>query len=269
MKSGFKRKGAKPQRVTLVLLPTLAMTAGVLWLLIGTGFCMKGLLCLSCSLAAVGLLVMSCDSRSSIEKQLADALKSGDTNSLKRYLDSGGSVDQVIQTYPLEKRSREPLLHAAIFFGQPEAVRFLLTNGAAPYQKNPEGHTAIEMALASWRSEAPISERIQILKMLLQAGVSPDSGTNSEFWTPLCLASALGETDALSILLEAGADVNGINKAGMTALHLAENAAVAKMLLAAGANPTARTLGGKTPADTAADSKRFSVLEVLTNKPAH
>src|SRR3954470_21139410 len=71
-------------------------------------------------------------------------------------------------------------------------------------------------------------------------------------------AAMTGNRDAVKALLQSGADVNTALGDGMTALHYAavkNDAELAKMLLAAGANLKAATrLGGYTPALLAARS---------------
>ena len=69
---------------------------------------------------------------------------------------------------------------------------------------------------------------------------------------PLTWAVMMGQTEAAEMLLQHGADINGRNKDGNTALHLAAffgRADVAKLLLENGANPQARNNDGETPVD--------------------
>ena len=69
---------------------------------------------------------------------------------------------------------------------------------------------------------------------------------------PLAWSVMMGQTEAAELLLQHGADINGRNKDGNTALHLAAffgRADVAKLLLENGANPQARNNDGETPVD--------------------
>ena len=69
---------------------------------------------------------------------------------------------------------------------------------------------------------------------------------------PLAWSVMMGQTEAAELLLQHGADINGRNKDGNTALHLAAffgRADVAKLLLENGANPQARNNDGETPID--------------------
>jgi len=80
-----------------------------------------------------------------------------------------------------------------------------------------------------------------------------------------------GNRDAVKALLQNGADVNTALGDGMTALHYAatkNDADLAKMLLAAGANVKASTrLGGYTPVLLAAKGGHAAVLDVLLALP--
>ena len=69
---------------------------------------------------------------------------------------------------------------------------------------------------------------------------------------PLAWATMMGQTEAAKLLLQHGADVNGRNRDGNTALHLAiflGHAGSAELLLKNGADVTARNDDGATPID--------------------
>ena len=69
---------------------------------------------------------------------------------------------------------------------------------------------------------------------------------------PLTWAAVMGQTEAAELLLQQGADVNGRNRDGNTALHLAVflgRAETAELLLKSGADVNARNDDGATPVD--------------------
>ncbi len=69
---------------------------------------------------------------------------------------------------------------------------------------------------------------------------------------PLTWAAVMGQTEAAELLLQHGADVNGRNRDGNTALHLAVflgRAETAKLLLKNGADVNAKNDDGATPVD--------------------
>lgn len=70
---------------------------------------------------------------------------------------------------------------------------------------------------------------------------------------PVAWAAIMGQTQAAELLIQHGADVNGRNRDGNTALHLAAflgHAETAELLIKNGANVTAKNQENATPADT-------------------
>lgn len=142
------------------------------------------------------------------ETDVCEAAALGDQERLAALLDQGASIGA---------RSFDGWtpLHLAAFFGQPEAVRLLITRGA----------------------------EVDVLS------------TNSSANTPLCAALAgKGNGDIVLLLLNAGADVNARAAHGVTPLHLAASRgveALIRLLLSHGANPAARMDDDTTPASMA------------------
>jgi Ankyrin repeat len=88
--------------------------------------------------AALCAMTVSCDPRPANQRRLCEALQTGDTNYLQRYLAAGGDVNQSIQYTP-SKREAVPLLDVAVLYGQLEAVEFLLDKGADPNRRDSVG----------------------------------------------------------------------------------------------------------------------------------
>ena len=86
-------------------------------------------------------------------------------------------------------------------------------------------------------------------------------------WTPLMGAAMYTENpEVISVLLEAGADVNAKGGGGMTALMLAvekTNPEVVTMLLEAGADVNARNHGTRTPLMLAVGTTNLEVISIL------
>jgi ankyrin repeat protein len=102
-------------------------------------------------------------------------------------------------------------LHFAAFFGHPEAARLLIAAGA-------------ELEARSTNREFAFDAR------------------------PLHSASAAGRRDVSEVLIDAGADVNAVQHGGYTALLDAAangDAELVELLLARGADPTARLDDGR------------------------
>jgi uncharacterized protein len=216
------------------------------------------------------------DRRPALDRELYVALEAGDTNYLQSYVDTGGDVNRSIR-HRRDMQFAAPLLYYAIRQSQPEVVDLLLKNRADPNKSDSQGDTPliwISQVAGDVMSEAPFPEQIDIFKRLLEAGADPNLKTSSQYaYTPLMEAAATGRSAFVRILLEAKVDINATNTIGDTALHLADNAHVARVLLDAGADPRLRTVYGETAAEVAlrrsqeAPLRRshFHLLDVLTN----
>jgi ankyrin repeat protein len=113
------------------------------------------------------------------------------------------------------------------------------------------GDTALHLAAAG--------HRVEITRMLLDAGADPDAAGNHRLSRPLHYAAdgavqnpafeAADQVKTLRLLLAAGADLHAQDKNGATALHRAVRtraAAAVTFLLKAGADPTAKNHPGAT-----------------------
>ena len=114
------------------------------------------------------------------------------------------------------------------------------------------GDTALHLAAAGYR--------VEIVKLLLDAGADPNSAMNRRQSTPLHYAAdgyingpawdAKRQVKTLGCLLEAGAHIDAQDKNGATPLHRAVRtrcAAAVKFLLDAGSDPTLKNKPGSTP----------------------
>ncbi|WP_053690942.1 ankyrin repeat domain-containing protein [Streptomyces sp. WM6372] len=93
-------------------------------------------------------------------------------------------------------------LFAAIMQSDVPRVRAALRAGADPHRPDTGGTTPLY--------EAAVSGRTQIVRLLLEAGVSPDAesrGVGAE-GTPLCAAACWGDAETVRELLAHGADPN-------------------------------------------------------------
>ena len=193
-------------------------------------------------------------------------------------------------------RAAETPLAAAVKAGDAEAVRGLLADGVAVSTAEADGTTALHWAAHH--------DHLDIAQQLLDAGAPVDT-TNRYDVTPLALASLNGSTPMITRLLEAGADPNRANPEGETPLMTAartgngdaidtllahdatvdaveawrgqtalmwaaaQNEVVAvERLLAAGADPNARSARGFTPVLFAAREGHVEVLAPLVRAGA-
>ena len=110
---------------------------------------------------------------------------------------------------------------------------------------------------------------VAAVKSLLASDPSLLEARDSDGSTPLHCATWKGHTDVVSVLLDAGADVNAVNQNthwGTTPLHAAAHAnqaAIAKLLLDRGADTKARDTEGHTPLFHTTFHKAKAVAKLL------
>jgi uncharacterized protein len=209
-----------------------------------------------------------------------------------------------------------PLMEAALR-GNLDTVRALLAAGADPSAQEKQGGQTVLMWAASRHHSAVTEELVEhkadvnarskngstalmfaaqqddviSARALLKAGANPNEAIPEWGHTALIIASTMGKTDVVKVLVENGAAANMPDRNGFTPLHAAirdsdygENrtqrataVAIVKVLLAHGANanirlkqekPSARTpdeieLQGATPLALAAEVNNLDAIKAL------
>jgi len=145
----------------------------------------------------------------------------------------------------------ELTIFEAAAFGRTDRLREILTAEASQVTAlSIDGFTALHLAIFGNQREAA--------GVLIDHGADVNqlsTGTIAQV-PPLGTAAFVGSLPLARLLLDAGADVNGDEGSGFTALHAAaENGDpdIARELLARGADRRIRTTEGKTAADLAAN----------------
>ena len=225
-----------------------------------------------CLLLAAGLLLVTTVLILSSSSVLAEkrppiyfATASGDTNKVAKYVTQNNDVNKPIVCYKYGHRYA-PLLHIAVSNSQLDVVKLLLENGANPNHMDAQGETPLMAAIRGGRNDSPKEMRIRIIKALLDRGADPNLPAASGYnYPPIVEAAALGQADVLALLLDAGAHVQATNKIGQTALHLVKDTNTARLLVAAGSDPKARSADGETPAESARRLGNAQVEKLLAN----
>lgn len=189
-------------------------------------------------------------------------------DSVRALLDSGISVNH---TDPLDGRT---LLAAAAHAGLADVAALLLCRGADPSLHDNQGQTAL--ILAARQGHVGV---LQVLMSWVQEqGIkSPAAQTllehaDNEGWTALRCAAWGGYKEAVSVLLDAGADVDGCDSDGRTALRAAAwggHEEVLLTLLDHGAEVDRSDREGRTPLIAAAYMGHKEAVEILLNAGAN
>eukprot|EP00953_Heterococcus_sp_UTEX-ZZ885_P008302 4987-Heterococcus_DN1.PRE.1 len=164
-------------------------------------------------------------------------------------------------------KKQQTALDIAASYGNLECANALIAAGADVNHADSEGHATLHTALCR--------KHVEIVQLLLEHGATAVmnrivSATCAN--GPYCCTSATAlmlstETNAVKVLLDAGADVHVVNGAGNTSLHLAAKhklpVPVVCLLIKAGAKLNAVNSCGKTPAQVARDTGNILVEQLL------
>ena len=191
---------------------------------------------------------------SSGESALQLAASLGNVDVVRRLLDQGADPNAL-------GRDTTPLGVAA-YQGDPEIVALLLSRGAdsnraVPGSRRERHGTPLSMALMPVSGAPQRNDdvrRLRVVSLLLDAGADVDL-RDRQGRTLLHVVAAHGDLKAAELLLSRGAAINVVDAQGSTPLHLAVregHAAVAAQLLDRGADVRVKAGDGTTPLDLAA-----------------
>jgi hypothetical protein len=112
---------------------------------------------------------------------------------------------------------------------QDDSEKVSLVSGASqPYEKE------IRTVIAA--CQAASSGHVRILELLIKKGININEGDYDKR-TPLHLASAANQLEAVKLLLDHGAHINPFDRWGSTPLNDADNKEIEALLLSKGAKP--------------------------------
>jgi ankyrin repeat protein len=118
----------------------------------------------------------------------------------------------------------------------------------------------IALSLAVFRGHT------EAVKVLIEAGADLKARSKAGDWTPLHFAAAYDITEAAKLLIEAGADLEAKTPGNQTPLHFAaayDSTEAAKILIEAGADLEARDKDDQTPLHYAALNGRTGIAKLL------
>ncbi|XP_012723981.2 ankyrin repeat domain-containing protein 50 isoform X1 [Fundulus heteroclitus] len=218
-----------------------------------------------------GLLSPGCFSNKDDTAAMHRTAEQGDTLhmlemevSIKKLLESGRSVNQ-------PECSGQTLLAKAAHEGSANVAKCLLAHEADPLISDHHGQTPLTLASRQGH--------VKVLSVLLEWTKSQSKETavammehvDNEGWTALRSAAWGGHCEAVRLLLDAGADVNGCDSEGRTALRAAAwggHEEIILTLLDYGANINKADSRGQTPLIAAAYMGHHETVEILLNHNA-
>ncbi|KAI5621382.1 ankyrin repeat domain-containing protein 50 [Silurus asotus] len=186
-------------------------------------------------------------------------------DSVRALLDSGVNVNR---TDPSDGRT---LLSTAAHTGLVDITALLLCHGADPSISDNQGQTPLTLAARQGH--------VGVIQVILDWIQDKESNTSrsvmehadSEGWTALRSASWGGHKEAVKVLLEAGAEVDGCDPDGRTALRAAAwggHEEILSTLLAHGAKVDSMDHEGRTPLIAAAYMGHKEAVEILLDAGA-
>ncbi len=151
-------------------------------------------------------------------QSLLEAIERDNLVAIRKLLDEGKvdlDAEVVIgEEYDLDEPDEIPLLFYVIMKGiSLEALDLLLKAGLDLDYTNREGLGALDIAIKYRRPD--------IVRLCKEQGISLDQSRRKSGMTPLMLAAAFNDTEMVEYLLQEGADINAVDRYGMTALDYA------------------------------------------------
>ena len=170
-------------------------------------------------------------------------------------------------------------LHVASYFRNVEIVCLFLDHGADP-EANAEGSVGEKPLhrVSYGDSEYGSPENgVRVAQLLLERGADVSTRRNDQ-WTPLHVASHLGEFGIVQVLIDHDAEVDAVDDFGKTPLHEVsqgiyesqeEGVRIAQLLLDHGADVNAKSSAGDTPLTFASRGERPKLAELLLEHAAN
>ena len=177
---------------------------------------------------------------------------------------AGANPEERKKTFQDYNRKKyEKLLSAAIAINNYPEVQRLMELGCDPNFETKGGHTAL--------NQAATFNKIELTKWLVKKGGADVNFQSSTGRNPIVIASLLGYTEMIHVLVELGADVNFETHDRTTPLIGAAREgreSSTLVLIQEGANIDRQNVDGTTALMVAAESKQLHVLRLLLQHDA-
>lgn len=218
-----------------------------------------------------------------LSEDLKKAISIGDLEQVEAYLKAGGDVNAMTEPTP----KGQTALFFSLWREKPNIAKLLIEHGAdLTLRSGSDNELPISRAAAvgykdiveticnkvknpnqlnEALSPAVVNSRIEIVKLLLQKGASPNS--KDRYGDPVIM-EGLSKMEILEILVNAGADVNLKDQNSQTLLIRAVNTGnikLVKFLLSKGANPKIRNARGQNALDIAESRGNAEVITLLND----
>lgn len=203
------------------------------------------------------------------ERNLASAVLANDVTIVSTLISERANVNIQAEYSGIDNQPRyaESLLHQAITFRYTDIVRILLEAGADPEWKNSFGETPLIAVLGRpGDAKADIVRYLLARKVRLETRRTATQKCNTALLEAVAFLRRGRSTEAMELLLEAGADANTTNENGMTPLMYVSNFGVVdavSMLLNHKADPSIKDETGRTAHSLALEQGHHHVVELL------
>ncbi len=158
-------------------------------------------------------------------KELLEAIEHDSLVKMKALLEAGVDLSTPIligEEYELEDYDEISLLFYVIRnYASMEAIELLLEYGLDIKECDDTGVSALDTAVKFKRHD--------VIKLCIDRGLDVNISSRKSGITPLMLASCFSNTQTVELLLASGADINAIDKAGMSPKDYARKLGQKKM----------------------------------------
>jgi len=158
-------------------------------------------------------------------KSLLEAIEKDNLVKMRELLEQGVDLSRPVtigEEYDLEEYDEIGILFYAIrSHASLEAIELLLAYGADLEALDENGISSLDTAIKFRRRD--------IIELCIEKGMNVNESTRKSGITPLMLASCFSDTEIAQVLLDQGADINAVDRSGMSPKDYARKLGQKKM----------------------------------------